>query len=230
MPPARAPSPRRRGGCRARTGIAAASCDARSRSPSTRLAADFSPMRSSAASVGTRAGRVGRRAHEAASTSWSTSFSPSPSMSIARATRNAAAPACAAPQNSPPVQRQSASPSSRAIALPQTGQAPPSWRIRSKGPPRRPAAIEQIDADDLGNHVAGAAHDHRVADTNVLAARLVLVVQRRVGHRHAADEHRLELGHRREPPVRPTWTSMPRTIVIAPVPDTCARLPSAARA
>jgi hypothetical protein len=50
----------------------------------------------------------------------------------------------------------------------------------------------------FGDHVAGAAHDHRVADAHVLASRLVFVVQRRVAHRRATDEHRLELGHRRQ--------------------------------
>jgi len=53
-------------------------------------------------------------------------------------------------------------------------------------------------ADDLGNHVAGAAHDHGVADAHVLAVDLVLVVQGRVAHRGAADEHRLQLRDRRQ--------------------------------
>ena len=54
------------------------------------------------------------------------------------------------------------------------------------------------DAHHLRDHVAGAADDHRVADADVLARDLVLVVQRGVGHDHAADRHRLELGGRRE--------------------------------
>ena len=54
------------------------------------------------------------------------------------------------------------------------------------------------DAHDLRDDVAGAAHDHRVADADVLARDLVLVVQRRVRHHHAADRHRLELGGRRQ--------------------------------
>ncbi len=53
------------------------------------------------------------------------------------------------------------------------------------------------DADDLGNHIASAAHDHRVADAHIEARDLVGVVQGRVGHGHAADEHRLEFRRRR---------------------------------
>ena len=45
------------------------------------------------------------------------------------------------------------------------------------------------DADDFGDHVAGTAHDHGIADVDILAPDLILVVQRRVGHRDAADEH-----------------------------------------
>ncbi len=54
------------------------------------------------------------------------------------------------------------------------------------------------DAHDLRYHVSRPPHDHRVADADVLAAHLVLVVQRGVGHRHAADEHGLEPCHRRD--------------------------------
>ncbi len=53
-------------------------------------------------------------------------------------------------------------------------------------------------ADHFRDHIARTAHDHRVADMHVLAAYLVLVVQRGVANRGAADEHRLQLGHRRE--------------------------------
>ena len=53
-------------------------------------------------------------------------------------------------------------------------------------------------ADDLGDHVAGAAHDHPVADANALPAHLEQVVQGRVRDRRSADEDRLELGHGRE--------------------------------
>ncbi len=59
------------------------------------------------------------------------------------------------------------------------------------------AALED-DADDLGDHVAGAPHDHGVADPHVLAPHLLVVVQGRVADRRAADEHRLELRDRRQ--------------------------------
>ena len=53
-------------------------------------------------------------------------------------------------------------------------------------------------ANDLRYHVARAAHDDGVADAQVAPADFVLVVQRHIGHRGAADEHGLEPGHRRD--------------------------------
>ena len=52
-------------------------------------------------------------------------------------------------------------------------------------------------AHHLRDDVPGAAHDDGVADAHVLAPHLVLVVERRVRHGHAAHEHRLEARHRR---------------------------------
>ena len=57
--------------------------------------------------------------------------------------------------------------------------------------------------DDLGDHVARPSHDHRVPRSDVLAPDLVLVVQRRVRDRHAADEHGLEHGERCDLPRPP---------------------------
>ena len=59
------------------------------------------------------------------------------------------------------------------------------------------------DGHDFGDHVAGAAHDHRIADAHILAARLVLVVQRGVGDVDPADEYRLQFGDRGERPGTP---------------------------
>ena len=59
-------------------------------------------------------------------------------------------------------------------------------------------AVGVDHADDLRDHVAGALHDHLVADAHVLARDLVLVVQRGVRHHHAADGDRLQLGDRGE--------------------------------
>ncbi len=50
----------------------------------------------------------------------------------------------------------------------------------------------------LGDHIAGPAHDHRVAHPHVLAPGLVFVVQRRIRHGDAADKNRRQLGHRRQ--------------------------------
>ena len=56
----------------------------------------------------------------------------------------------------------------------------------------------QTHRDDLRDHVAGALQHHRVADPDVLARDLVLVVQGRVLHQHAADIHRLQPCDRRQ--------------------------------
>ena len=60
------------------------------------------------------------------------------------------------------------------------------------GPPLEP------HLDHLRDDVAGALHDHRVADPDVLGLDVVLVVQGRARHHDAADGHRLELGDRRQ--------------------------------
>ena len=59
------------------------------------------------------------------------------------------------------------------------------------------AAIEH-DRDDLRDHITGALHDDGVADADVLALDLVLVVQRGALHDDAADRDRLEHRHRRQ--------------------------------
>jgi hypothetical protein len=63
---------------------------------------------------------------------------------------------------------------------------------------RVPRAQIRHHAHHFRDHVAGAAHHHRVADAHVLARQLVHVVQRHVADRNAADEHRLEARHGRE--------------------------------
>ena len=50
----------------------------------------------------------------------------------------------------------------------------------------------------LGNHHAGFADHDGITDADILPANLVLVVQRGPGHRRSLDEHRLQLGHRRQ--------------------------------
>ena len=96
-------------------------------------------------------------------------------------------------QYRPPLQRCAASSSFFTTAEPHTGHfAGISKTAASAGRSSAP------HRDDFRNHVAGAAHDDRVADAHVLAPQLALVVQRGVGHRHAADEHRLQPRHRRQ--------------------------------
>ena len=95
---------------------------------------------------------------------------------------------------------------------------------RHRERPRAARPLVRQHAHDLRDHVARAAHDHRVADAHVLAPDLVLVVQRRVGDGHAADEHRLEARHRRDARrcARPARRCRrPRSP--SPRPGTCAR-------
>ena len=62
--------------------------------------------------------------------------------------------------------------------------------------PHRPALARLLGrrADHLGDHVAGPLDDHAVALADVLAADVVLVVQRRERHGHPGDVDRLEHG------------------------------------
>ncbi len=135
----------------------------------------------------------------------STCFSPKPSMSKAlRDTKWRSRSTCCAGQINPPVQRRTASPSSRTAWLPQAGHLVGKLvRLGALRP------LLQHDIDDLRDHVAGALDRHGVADADVRAAAdriavvadaldVVLVVQRRVLHHHAADGDRLELGDRRQ--------------------------------
>ena len=93
------------------------------------------------------------------------------------------------------MQRVSASPSSLHERCPQRARAHRGER------PRLGAVGAQAEdrADHLGDHVAGLAHDDRVAGPHVLQADLVLVVQRRDADRGATDEHRIEHGEGRGP-------------------------------
>ena len=64
-----------------------------------------------------------------------------------------------------------------------------------RGIPRAPLLH---DCDDLRDHVASALHDDGVADTDVLARDLVLIVQRRIGDDDTAHGDGLELCDRRQ--------------------------------
>ena len=65
--------------------------------------------------------------------------------------------------------------------------------------PRALRPLREHRAHDLGDHIAGLAHDHGVALAHVFARDLVLVVQRGETDGRSADEHRLELRERRGP-------------------------------
>ena len=70
-------------------------------------------------------------------------------------------------------------------------------RAALRHPPRlRARLVLARGPDDLRDHVTGALDDHEVADADVLAPDVVLVVQRRARHGDAADVHRLELRER----------------------------------
>ena len=99
----------------------------------------------------------------------------------------------------PPVQRLTTSSlpvvglTSRTAWLPQAGQTV--GKLKSFCALR---ALRFNHAENLRNDVAGALDDDGIADAHVFPRDLVLVVQRGVLHHHAADGHRLELGHRRQ--------------------------------
>ena len=140
-------------------------------------------------------------------------------------------PACAG-QMRPPVQRRTTSASPVFASISRTAWRPQAGQMCGKLVRLRALrALVEHDADDLRDDVAGALHDHGVADADVLARDLVLVVQRRVRHDDAADGHRLELGDRRQRAgaadldvdVAQDRSSPARR-------GTCARSPSAARA
>ena len=64
----------------------------------------------------------------------------------------------------------------------------------------RPVAALDHGAEDLGDHVAGLADHHRVADEHTLADHLGLVVERRERDRRPGDEDRLHVGERGHAP------------------------------
>ena len=85
--------------------------------------------------------------------------------------------------------------------------------------------------DDLGDHVAGAHHDHLVADPDVLARQVLLVVEGRGGDGDAADVDRLE--HRERAPGGRSCRRSRRRRAASSSPSsagTSRRSPSAARA
>ena len=98
--------------------------------------------------------------------------------------------------------------SSRNAWLPQTGQ--------TSGKTKGLALFElRKDAQDLRDDVAGALDHHRVADADVLAGDLVLIVQRGIRHHHASDGDRLEPRHRGQRAGAPDLELDPSSTVLA---------------
>jgi hypothetical protein len=86
-------------------------------------------------------------------------------------------------------------------------------RLAAEQVARRP--LLGNDGDDFGNHVTGPAHDHRIADPDILAptssslcsvALVTVTPPTKTGFSRATGVIA---------PVRPTWTSMPSTSVSA---------------
>ena len=156
----------------------------------TTLAADFSAIRSSAASSrDVQPVEVGRRAAPARRRpAGRPACRPGPRCPCARrlAKCSSACLRCAG-QTSPPVQRATASSGRRTIAEPHSGHARGITNGRARPAGRRSATTRTTS----GITSPARRTIDGVADAHVLAPDLVLVVQRRVGHRDAADEHRL---------------------------------------
>ena len=89
------------------------------------------------------------------------------------------------------MQRMTTPSSSRLAGAPQTGQS-----VGKDVRLLRAGALAGDDGDDLGDHVARAAHEDVIALAHVLALQLVLVVQRGAADHHATHLHRLQEGHR----------------------------------
>ncbi|OQA30542.1 MAG: hypothetical protein BWY57_02785 [Betaproteobacteria bacterium ADurb.Bin341] len=62
--------------------------------------------------------------------------------------------------------------------------------------PRTHRTLFRHDGDHFRNNITGSPYNHRIADAHILAPHFVFVVQGGIGHRHAADKHRLQSCHR----------------------------------
>ena len=85
-------------------------------------------------------------------------------------------------------------------------------------------------ADDLGDHIARAPHDHRVAWPDVLRRHLILIVECGGADGDAADEDRVEHRERGGATDGPIETSMSSKVVVCSSGGACRRSPNAALA
>ena len=60
------------------------------------------------------------------------------------------------------------------------------------------AAVSCDDTYHLRDHIAGALNDNAVANTDILAADFILIMQRGVGHHYTANRDWCQTGHRRQ--------------------------------
>ena len=189
-------SSRRRGGCRGRRESAPASsaCSRRCWRPGWRRSCRPCARTPRARPWSARRCRAATSTRPE-STSWSTIFSPRPSMSSARrpAKWRIANLRCAA-QNRPPLQRWS---TAALLAHDVAGAH------RARGAACGSSARSRARRPGMRPTTSGMTSPARrtitsVADANALPAHLEQVVQGRVRDRRAADEDRLELGHRRQ--------------------------------
>ena len=144
------------------------------------------------------------------------------------ARRNAAAPACAAPGRT--ARRCSAPPASPSSAHHRRAAHAGTWSASRTSSTWR-AALASPRAPPRGSRRPRGARPRCRRCQTSLRRDLVLVVQRGVDDRDAADEHRLEPRHRRE---RAGAPDLDLDVLAArwwpPRRETCARPPSAARA
>ena len=89
------------------------------------------------------------------------------------------------------MQRLAASPSSRTMRPPQTGQV---FGMRNGFAMR----ALHLDADHFRNHVAAAFHDHGIADLQPQPRDFVFVMERRARNRDSADHFGREVRDRRQ--------------------------------
>ena len=129
----------------------------------------------------------------------SISLSPRPSMSKALREQKCFSPSTAcAGQIELPVQRRTTSASPFSSISRKRRRAADRADLRKHIGLGAARPLVEHDLQNLRDDVAGALDAHGVADADVLARDLVLVVQRRIGDDDAADRHRIELRDRRQ--------------------------------
>ena len=140
--------------------------------------------------------KVGQAPDQSFATSWSMSFSPGRRCPWRRDghTSGADSLSCSGQGEGGFVQRKSTSSPDR------VRPAHRSWgsAVGKTNGTSEPLRASCLDADHLGDDLAGLLDHHRVADADVLAGDLVGVVQAGPLDGRAGQAHRLQVGHRRQ--------------------------------